>query len=118
MLDPENVKVDFQNFDPKINELVSLADFLIRYNIAQTGMPQALFAQEQDSNRSTLVQKIRLFMDGGLKNNQKEFTDQFAKQWYMPNFKALYGKDSEQLRLDHVAIQERVKSKAYVMNLK
>ena len=98
MLDPDKVKVDFQDFNPKINELVQLADFLIRYNIAQTGMPQALFAQEQDSNRSTLVQKIRLFMDGGLKNNQKDFAQQFAKQHYMPNFKALYGKDSEQFK--------------------
>ena len=98
MIDPNDVRVDFQDFNPKINELVQLADFLIRYNIAQTGMPQALFAQEQDSNRSTLVQKIRLFMDGGLKNNQKEFTDQFAKQWYMPNFKALYGNNSEQFK--------------------
>ena len=59
---------------------------------------QALFAQEQDSNRSTLVQKIRLLVDGGLKNNQKEFTNQFAKQHYMPNFKALYGKDSEEFK--------------------
>jgi hypothetical protein len=37
-------------------------------------------------------------MYGGLKNNQKEFTDQFAKQWYMPNFKALYGNNSEQFK--------------------
>jgi len=98
MIDPERVRVDFQDFNPKINELVSLADFLIRYNIAQTGMPQALFAQEQDSNRSTLVQKIRLFMDGGLKNIQKEFTNQFSRQWYMPNFAALYGKDSKEFK--------------------
>ena len=98
MIDPADVRVDFQDFNPKINELVQLADFLIRYNIAQTGMPQALFAQEQDSNRSTLVQKIRLFMDGGLKNNQKDFAQQFAKQHYMPNFKAIYGKDSEEFQ--------------------
>jgi len=98
MLDPEKVRVDFQDFQPKINELVQLADFLIRYNIAQTGMPQALFAQEQDSNRSTLVQKIRLFRDGGLKNQQKDFTQQIAKQWYMPNFKAVYGKESEEFK--------------------
>jgi len=98
MIDPENVRTDFQDFNPKINELVQLADFLIRYNIAQTGMPQALFAQEQDSNRSTLVQKIRLFMDGGLKNNQKNFAQQFAKQHYMPNFKALYPKDTKQFK--------------------
>ena len=95
MIDPEDVRVDFQDFQPKINELVQLADFLIRYNIAQTGMPQALFAQEQDSNRSTLVQKIRLFMDAGLKNQQKEFTNEITKQWYMPNFEAEFGHDSE-----------------------
>ena len=98
MIDPDDVRMDFQDFNPKINELVQLADFLIRYNIAQTGMPQALFAQEQDSNRSTLVQKIRLFMDGGLKNNQKEFTGPFAKQHYIPNFKAEYGKDSKEFK--------------------
>jgi hypothetical protein len=98
MINPEDVRIDFQDFNPKINELVQLADFLIRYNIAQTGMPQALFAQEQDSNRSTLIQKIRLFMDGGLKNNQKDFAQQFAKQHYMPNFKAMYGVDSEEFK--------------------
>ena len=37
-------------------------------------------------------------MDGGLKNNQKDFAQQFAKQHYMPNFKALFGKDSEQFK--------------------
>jgi len=95
MINPEDVRVDFQDFQPKIQELVTLADFLIRHNIAQTGMPQALFAQEQDSNRSTLVQKIRLFMDGGLKNQQKDFAQQIAKQWYMPNFKAIFGDKKE-----------------------
>lgn len=94
MIDPNNTRVDLMDFQPKISELVQLADFLIRYNIAQTGLPQALFAQEKDSNRSTLVQKVRLFMDGLLKNDQKETARQFAKQWYMPNFKAVYGGDS------------------------
>lgn len=96
MKDPEEVRTDFMDFNPKINELVQLADFLIRYCIAQTGLPQALFAQEKDSNRSTLVQKVRLFMDGVLKNEQREFAKQIAKQWYMPNFKALYGMDSKE----------------------
>ncbi len=39
IIDPEHVRTDFQDFNPKINELVNLVDFLIRYNIAQTGMP-------------------------------------------------------------------------------
>ena len=95
MLNPEDVKVDFQDFNPKINELVQLADFLIRYNIAQTGMPQAIFAQEKDSNRATLIGKIRFFMDSVVRNHQKWICQEFAKQWYMPNFKAIYGKDSE-----------------------
>ncbi len=98
MLDPNDTRIDFQDFNPKITELVQLADFLIRYNIAQTGMPQALFAQEQDSNRSTLVQKIRFFMDGPIKNLQESITAQFSKQHYMPNFKAMYGKDSEEFK--------------------
>lgn len=98
MKNPDDVRVDFQDFNPKINELVQLADFLIRYNIAQTGMPQALFAQEKDSNRATLVQKIRFFMDAGLKNQQKDFAQQIAKQHYMPNFKALYGTDSKEFK--------------------
>ena len=95
MLDPEKTNIQFQDFNPKINELVQLADFLIRYNIAQTGMPQAIFAQEKDSNRSTLIGKIRLFMDTVVKNQQKWICQQLAKQWYMPNFKAIYGKDSK-----------------------
>ncbi|MCH9657199.1 hypothetical protein K0U27_00655 [archaeon] len=95
MINPEDVRTDFQDFNPKINEMVQLCDFLIRYNIAQIGMPQALFAQEKDSNRSTLVQKVRFFLDGGLKNQQRHTAQQIAKQWYMPNFKAVYGKDSE-----------------------
>ena len=37
-------------------------------------------------------------MDGGLKNQQKDFAQQIAKQWYMPNFKALFGKDSEEFK--------------------
>lgn len=37
-------------------------------------------------------------MDGGLKNNQKDLAQQFAKQHYMPNFKALYGKESEEFK--------------------
>ncbi len=30
-----------------------------------------------------------------MKNQQKELAQQITKQWYMPNFKALYGKDTE-----------------------
>lgn len=95
MIDPNDTRVDFQDFNPKINELVQLADFLIRYNIAETGMPQAIFAQEKDSNRATLIGKIRFFMDSVVKNHQKWICQELAKQWYMPNFRAMYGSDSE-----------------------
>ena len=99
MTDPENTDIQFQDFNPKITELVQLADFLIRYNVAQTGMPQALFAQENDSNRATLIGKIRFFRDSVIRNMQKPICSQFAKQHYMPNFKAMYGKDSEEFKL-------------------
>ena len=99
MISPDKTRLDQMEFSPKIKELVELADFLIRHNIAQTGMPQALFAQEQDSNRSTLVQKVRFFMDGVIKNQQKDDGQQIGKQWYMPNFKAVYKTDSEEFKL-------------------
>jgi hypothetical protein len=92
---PEDVRIEQHDLNPKIAELVQLADFLIRYNIAQTGMPQALFAQEKDSNRATLIGKLRFFMDGIIADYQDWLTKEIAKQWYMPNFRAIFGKDSE-----------------------
>jgi hypothetical protein len=90
---PEDVRIEQHDLNPKIAELVQLADFLIRHNIAQTGMPQAVFAQEKDSNRATLIGKIRLFMDGPAAAIQEWISNEIKKQWYMPNFRAIYGRD-------------------------
>jgi len=95
MENPEDVRIETHDLEPKIAELVQLADFLIRYNIAQTGMPQALFAQEKDSNRATLIGKLRFFMDGIIADYQDWVTKEIAKQWYMPNFRAIHGRDSD-----------------------
>ena len=95
MEDPANVAINTHDLQPKIADLVQLADFLIRHNIAQTGMPQAIFAQEKDSNRATLIGKLRLFMDGPAATIQEWITNAIGKQWYMPNFRAIYGRDSE-----------------------
>jgi hypothetical protein len=55
-----------------------------------------------------------LFMNGGLKNNQKDFAGQFAKQHYMPNFKAIYGKDSKEFKTFKVAAEfEPLKLEAF-----
>ena len=99
---PEDVKIDAKDISPKIAELVQLADFLIRYNIAQVGIPQGLFTQEKDSNRATLIGKMRFFMTGVIKNYQDWVTQQNSKQWYMPNFKAMYGdkKEFKEYRID------------------
>jgi hypothetical protein len=90
---PDDVKIENHDLQPKIAELVQLADFLIRHNIAQTGMPQAVFAQEKDSNRATLIGKIRLFMDGPASALQEWISNEISKQWYMSNFRAIYGRD-------------------------
>jgi len=98
MINPEDVKVEFLDLDPKISELVTLGDFLIRYNTAQIGIPQGLFSQEKDSNRATLIGKLRFFMTSVVKAYQDWVTRSIAKQWYMPNFKAIYGADSKVLK--------------------
>ena len=95
MENPDDIQIETHDLQPKIAELVQLADFLIRYNIAQTGMPQDLFAQERDSNRAPLIGKLRFFMDGIVSDYQDWLTKEIAKQWYMPNFRAIFGKDSE-----------------------
>ena len=102
--DDPQTDVVLHNIDlnPKISELIQMAEFLIKYCIGQTGMPSALFTNEQDTNRDTLLGKIRLFVAGTIKRYRDWIAREVARQWYMKNFRIIYKDNKEILEKFHI----------------
>ena len=73
------------DLDPKIAELVQLADMYERTMIGNSQTPAALLGREEDQNRATLVGKIRFFKEGPVKAEQEWLSDILSTQWYEKN---------------------------------
>lgn len=78
----EDVRVERVDLDPKIQELIEMARFLIQYMMAQVGMPQGMMFDEQALNRATLIGKIRSFIQGPIRKYRKWFLGVVTEQWY------------------------------------
>jgi len=77
------------DLDPKVAELVSLADFYERVMIGNFQVPSALLGREEDQNRATLIGKIRFFIEGPVESDREWLGDMIGPQWYERNLKAL-----------------------------
>lgn len=95
-------EIEFQqlDLDPKIKELVDLADFYERIMIGNAQTPAALLGREEDQNRATLIGKMRFFKEGPVKGDQEWLSDLLSEQWYERNIKKLGKGDI----LEHVRV--------------
>ena len=57
---PDDVKFQNVDFNPKVKEFQELTEAMLRYAVACTGMPHSMFYDESTSNRATMIGKIQL----------------------------------------------------------
>lgn len=57
--DPDNVKFQNVDFNPKAKEFQELTEDMLRYQVACTGMPHSMFYDESILNRATMIGKIQ-----------------------------------------------------------
>jgi len=58
--DPDNVKFQNVDFNPKVKEFQELTEAMLRYCVASNGLPHSMFYDESTSNRATMIGKIQL----------------------------------------------------------
>ncbi len=85
----DDIKFETADLDPKVAELVQLADFYERVMIGNFQVPSALLGREEDQNRATLIGKIRFFIEGPVESDREWLADIVGPQWYERNLKAL-----------------------------
>ena len=95
--DPEGVKLENVDFEPKITELRELAESMIKLAISAMGLPQVAFYDESASNRSTMVGKIQLVLRTTIEPMREWIGEEIAKQWYGRWFRYLYADQPELL---------------------
>ena len=78
---------NFFNIDtnPKIEELMKMADRYERTIIGNAQVPSALLGREEDSNMATLFGKIRMFFAGPVKSDRDDLSEAIDEQWYNRN---------------------------------
>ncbi|KKL03184.1 hypothetical protein LCGC14_2626240, partial [marine sediment metagenome] len=96
-------EIEYKQIDlqPKIKELVDLADFYERVMIGNSQTPSALLGREEDQNRATLIGKIKFFIEGPVKSDREWLSGIISEQWYERNLKKLKHEDI----LKHVRIK-------------
>ena len=91
---PDDVKVDDIDFNPKVNEFVAMTEMLLKYCIAATGLPHSAFYDEDSSNRATMIGKLQLAKDTVINPMRAWIGRQISNQWYQRWFRLIY-KDSK-----------------------
>ena len=102
MIDPERVKYENVNFDPKIGELIQMFEMLVKYVIALANVPQIGFFDEAAANHATAVEKIQLTISSVINPMRDWIGEDIARQWYNKIFRILYKDDPkilEQFRI-------------------
>ena len=96
----DEIQLEKLDLDPKIAELVQLADYYERMMIGNSLTPSALLGREEDQNRATLIGKIRFFIEGPVQQDREWLSDILQKQWYEVNLKKLnYGDILDEVRV-------------------
>ena len=98
----DEIKMEKLDLDPKIAELVKLAEFYKTEMVGNSQTPNALLGSEQEPNRATLIGKIRFFIEGPVQADRDWLGNIVGKQWYEPNLK----------KLDYADILKEVRVKA------
>lgn len=93
MLAPDRVKYENVNFDPKINDLITVFDTMIKYIIACFNLPQIGSYDEAAANHATAVEKIQLTISTAINPMREWIGEDFGRQWYNRNFLEIYKDD-------------------------
>lgn len=108
VIDYANIK-DFEykevKITPEIDAMIHLQESLIKVIIGIVGMPQSLIFDEAAATRSTLVGRIVSFINNQITQLRSSIGDQFASQWYMPNFRILYKDDEKKLEMFTIGVE-------------
>jgi len=89
MENPEDVRFDGIDFEPKVLEFKELAEFLIRYCLTSMGLPQTT-ADEGQSNRSAARSKLQYMMAAAVNPVRERLGRQLARQTYQKWFLYLH----------------------------
>lgn len=88
--DPDNVKFQNVDFNPKVKEFQDLTEAMLRYCVATTGLPQSMFYDESQSNRATMIGKIQLARDTVINPMREVDGRMICQQWYQRWFRLIY----------------------------
>ena len=97
MLAPDRVKYENVNFDPKIGDLITAFDTMIKYIIACFNLPQIGSYDEAAANHATAVEKIQLTISTAINPMREWIGEDFCRQWWQRNFLEIYDKDYPEL---------------------
>lgn len=86
---PEDTKTDVIDFAPKVTEFKDLTEFLIRYCVSTTGLPQTMFYDEASANRATMIGRIQLAISTAINPMRAWIGRSIADQWYMRWFRVI-----------------------------
>ena len=89
--DPEDVKLENVNYDPKIGEFKDLFESMVKLCISVIGLPQVGFFDESAANRATMIGKIQLTIDTVIEPMRDWIGDAIFNQWYGRWYKLMYG---------------------------
>ena len=87
---PDDVKLENIDYNPKIKEFMELCMFLIKNAVSIFGLPQVAFFDESAANRSTMVGKIQLVLRTVVEPMRKWIGAEIVNQWYGPHYQYLY----------------------------
>lgn len=103
--DPEDVKLENQDFNPRFKELSDVNEALLRYCVAVTGLPQSMFYDESQSNRATMIGKIQLATATVIQPIREWISRAITDQWYDRWFKVIYKDKPEILKKFRVKLK-------------
>ncbi len=95
--DPDDVKFQNVDYNPKVKEFQDLTEAMLRYCVACTGLPQSMFYDESASNRATMIGKIQLARDTVINPMRQMDGRMICQQWYQRWFRLIYKDDKELL---------------------
>jgi hypothetical protein len=77
-------EIDFKPIDlePKVGELVELVQFYSNMIVGNFGVPAALLGDESEPNRATLIGKLKMFLEGPVKEERQWLKDIVEREWY------------------------------------
>lgn len=102
--DPDDVKFQNVDYNPKVKEFQDLTEAMLRYCVACTGLPQSMFYDESQSNRATMIGKIQLARDTVINPMREADGRMLCQQWYQRWFRLIYKDDPKMLETFKIKI--------------